>query len=48
MRQRVKKLLLVPYHKRTLNSKMRRDRKRRKAYLDNKNELLILLDELLK
>lgn len=46
MRQRVKRVI-IPYHKRTLNSKMRRDLKRRKAYSDNENTLLNLLDELL-
>lgn len=44
MRQRVKKLLLVPYHKRTLNSRMRRESKRK----DNVDTLLMLFDELLK
>lgn len=47
MRQRVKRVI-IPYHKRTLNSKMRRDLKRRKVYSDNKDALLNLLDELLK
>ena len=46
MKQRVKRMV-VPYHKRTLNSKMRRDSKRRKAYSDNEDALLNILDELL-
>lgn len=43
MRQRVKRVI-IPYHKRTLNSRMRRESKRK----DNVDTLLILLDELLK
>lgn len=43
MRQRVKKLLLVPYHKRRLNSRMRREAKRSQ----NVSTLLSLMDELL-
>ena len=43
MRQRVKRVI-IPYHKRTLNSRMRREAKRK----DNVDTLLMLLDELLK
>lgn len=43
MRQRVKRVI-IPYHKRTPNSRMRREAKRK----DNADTLLMLLDELLK
>lgn len=42
MRQRVKKVI-IPYHKKTLNSRMRRESKRK----DNGDTLLNLLNELL-
>ena len=43
MRQKVKKVI-IPYHKRTPNSRMRREAKRK----DNVDTLLMLFDELLK
>ena len=43
MRQRVKRVI-IHYHKRTPNSRMRRESKRK----DNVDTLLMLLDELLK
>ena len=43
MRQRVKRVI-IPYHKKTPNSRMRREAKRK----DNVDTLLMLFDELLK
>ena len=43
MKQRVKRVI-IPYHKKTPNSRMRREAKRK----DNVDTLLMLFDELLK